>query len=121
MGDSSIDQTAPGLVTLRDVDVFIDLQIWVLAAIWVAILVAQVIAFFDAAMRPRQAFEATGKLTKPAWMGITGLSLVITLLCGQASVMSNGAMFVLAGLVAALVYLTDVRPALREVSGPSRW
>jgi len=65
----------------------------------------------DAATRPAAAFVAAGKLTKPIWLGILGASLALTLL-------GFGSIFGIFGIivaVASIVYLVDVRPAVREM------
>jgi fucose 4-O-acetylase-like acetyltransferase len=72
-----------------------------------AMLVVKVWALVDAISRPAQAYEVAGKRTKVFWVVILVLS-VIFLGIGILG---------LAALVAAIVYLVDVRPALREVSG----
>ena len=67
-------------------------------------------AFADAALRPAAAFPAAGKLTKPVWLGITGV-------CVALSLWGVGLFGLLGGAiaVAVIVYLVDVRPAVREM------
>ncbi|MBV9291878.1 MAG: DUF2516 family protein [Frankiales bacterium] len=73
--------------------------------LFVAILVVKVAALLDAAIRPQSAYVAAGKQTKTLWVVI----LVV-------AVLSTGMAFLsLAGLVAALVYFLDVRPAIKDV------
>jgi hypothetical protein len=73
--------------------------------LFVAILVVKVAALLDAAMRPQSAYVAADKQTKTLWVVL----LVV-------AVVSTGMAFLsLAGLVAALVYLLDVRPAVKDV------
>lgn len=73
-------------------------------------------AVIDAARRPAQAFVAASKLTKPAWLGITAAALAAGLLFGALGFLW------IAGMVAAIVYLVDVRPAVRAVqNGDNRW
>lgn len=69
--------------------------------------------FVDALMRPTGAFVAAGKLTKPIWASITGVSALVLFpyFFGLFS------FFGIPALVAALVYLVDVRPAVRGTSG----
>ena len=67
--------------------------------------------FEGAAVRRSDAFVAASKLTKPAWLAITGVSTVVLLFFGVIS------FFGIPAIVALLVYLVDVRPAVREVSG----
>ena len=73
-------------------------------------------AFVDAARRPSRAFLAAGKQTKPLWLIITGVAAVVGL--GYAAyVRSLSVIQILpvAAFVAAAVYLTDVRPKLKQV------
>jgi uncharacterized membrane protein len=76
----------------------------VLLVIRLAILVVVVAAFIDAATRPAPAYAYAGKLTKNAWLAILGVGALLTLL----GILS----FV--GLIAAIVYFVDVRPAVRS-------
>ena len=78
--------------------------------------------FVDALIRPASAFVAAGKLTKPIWASITGVSAFV-LFPFFFGVLS---FFDIPALVASLVYLVDVRPAVRGMSGgrppnPSSW
>lgn len=70
----------------------------------------------DCLIRKAAAFPAAGKLTKPAWVLLNAFSVVIGLLIKYPI-----NFLTLAFLVVSLVYLTDVRPAVREVSGGNRW
>ncbi len=72
-------------------------------------------AFIHATLQRADAFTAADKLTKPKWLGISGAA-------AAALVLSFGfAILWLAGLVAAIVYIVDVKPAVTEVQGGSRW
>lgn len=73
-------------------------------------------AFVDAAVRPAAAFVAAGKLTKPAWLAITGISVALCLF-GVGLLGLLGA----AVAVAVLVYLLDVRPAVRAMRPGGGW
>ncbi len=42
--------------------------------------VVGVFAFVDAAIRPSGAYVAAGKLTKPAWLAILGVAILLDLL-----------------------------------------
>lgn len=78
---------------------------------WV-VLAVTVYAFVHAAMQRPDAYTAADKLTKPAWLGILGVSGLLSLVLGvTGSVIAA---------VAAGVYLADVRPRLLEVQGKSR-
>jgi Protein of unknown function (DUF2516) len=73
-------------------------------------------AFVDALIRPATGFVASGKLTKPAWMGITGLAAL--LIFWQQNPMT---LFGLPAVIAAIVYLVDVRPAVRGLPRGNSW
>ncbi|WP_371682537.1 DUF2516 family protein [Kitasatospora sp. MMS16-BH015] len=70
-------------------------------------------AFADALTRREDAFRAVDKKTKQFWLIILGLALGLDLLLG-ASVFGP---LTLIGLVASIVYVVDVRPAVRQVTG----
>ena len=70
----------------------------------------------DALLRPAAGCVAAGKLTKPGWAAILGLSLLVILLMGPMSFLG------LPAVIATIVYLVDVRPAVRGLSrGGSGW
>lgn len=73
-------------------------------------------AFVHALMQRADAFTAADKLTKPAWLGITGAALLILLLF-RSGPGSGGGLFWLAGIIAALIYIVDVKPAVVGVQG----
>jgi len=77
-------------------------------------LAIKVWALVDAVTRPGPAYAAAGKLSKPIWVGI----LVVAVLLGGTNVMG---LFGLLGTVAAIVYLVDVRPAVRELRPGGPW
>lgn len=76
-----------------------------------AALFGQVFAFGHCLIQRTEAFPAAGKWTKPGWAVVTGLAIPLTWYLGTISI------FGIAFLIASLVYLLDVRPAVREVSG----
>ncbi|MEU8763512.1 DUF2516 family protein [Streptomyces sp. NPDC048659] len=63
-----------------------------------------------AAMAREDAFRAAEKQTKKFWLILLGANLVINLLLPILFLQ-------IAGLIAAIVFMVDVRPALRAVSG----
>ncbi len=71
-------------------------------------------ALVDACTRSQAAYVAAGKLTKIAWVAI----LAAAVLLGGADVFG---IFGLLGTVAAIVYLVDVRPAVRELRRGGPW
>ncbi len=85
-------------------------------ALLFASLGAKAFALVDALTRPAEAFPAAGKMTKVAWCAILGVALAAGLLL-RGSVIG---LFSIAGLIAAILYLVDVRPAVREVGKPGR-
>lgn len=89
----------------------------VLSVLSWAVLAAVVYAFVHAAMQRPDAYPAADKLTKPVWLGILGVSGLLSLVLG---VMGLGVMGSVIAAVAAGVYLADVRPKLLEVQGKSR-
>jgi hypothetical protein len=66
-------------------------------------------ALVDALIRPAQAYVAVGKLSKPAWAGITALALVLAYFVPLFS------LFWLPAVIASILYLVDVRPKLRAL------
>lgn len=78
----------------------------------VVLLAIKGFAFVNAMTWSSQAYEAAGKLTKPAWCAITGLGFA-----GQLILLGSPLGIInLVATIAALVYLADVRPALAEVT-----
>ena len=69
-------------------------------------------AFIDAVTRPKQAFVAASKQTKPLWLIILGVAAVVGLYFG---IYGSGPVSILpvAAFVAAAIYLTDVRPKVK--------
>ncbi len=78
-----------------------------------ASLAVKIWAFVDAVMRPQQAYVAADKQTKNLWLVLLGLAAGLTLLWGSGFI----GLFSILGLIVALIYLLDVRPALRHVQG----
>jgi hypothetical protein len=73
-------------------------------------------ALVDALMRPAPLYVAAGKLTKPAWAAITGLATVL-IFWGQNPMSLLG----LPAVIAGIVYLVDVRPAVRGLRRGNSW
>lgn len=73
---------------------------------------AEAWALVDAISRPTAAFTAAGKLTKPIWLVILSVASVV----GLWTALYGGVTQILAivAFVAGAVYLTDVRPKVRE-------
>lgn len=81
-------------------------------ALWVislVLLAMAVFAFIDGALRRTAAYPAAGKQTKPFWLIILGLTIAVNV---------YPILFLqIAGLIATIVYIVDVRPALKQVTG----
>ena len=92
----------------------IDPSTSLLLVLGLAALGLKVWALVDACTRPQAAYVAAGKLSKLAWVAI----LVAAVLLGGADVFG---IFGLLGTVAAIVYLVDVRPAVRELRRGGPW
>lgn len=81
-------------------------------ALFVAMMGLKGFAFIDACIRPLQAYPAAGKQTKPFWLVLLGLSLLVQLIFWDPISLFN-----IVGTVVSAVYLAGVRPALREIGG----
>jgi hypothetical protein len=89
-----------------------------MTVVQLACMALQLWALIDCATRKTPAFVAANKLNKPAWLGITAVAALIVFFFGFLS------FFGIAGLIGSIVYLVDVRPAVREIQsggGPGRW
>lgn len=85
---------------------------WTDKVLFWGLLALRAWAVIDCAMRKAAAFPAVDKLTKPAWLLILIFSGVLgTLLPPPVGIIS------LISVIVASVYLADVRPAVREISG----
>ncbi|ABM11647.1 MULTISPECIES: DUF2516 family protein [Mycolicibacterium] len=85
---------------------------YVLFALQIAVLVTSAYAFVHAAMQRPDAYTAADKLTKPVWLVILGVGVLLALVLGITGVAIAA--------VAAGVYLVDVRPKILEIQGKSR-
>jgi Protein of unknown function (DUF2516) len=88
---------------------------WLMAALSWAALALTLWAFVDALIRPAAGFVAAGKLTKPGWAAITGLAVAVVYWFGAMSFLG------LPAIIAAVVYLVDVRPAVRGLRRGNSW
>lgn len=78
----------------------------VMLVVYLAILTVSIFAFINSLLYSADAYEAAGKLNKPTWCTILGIGVVL-IFVPIPLILVN-----LILLVAALVYLADVRPAL---------
>ncbi|AOS61277.1 DUF2516 family protein [Actinoalloteichus hymeniacidonis] len=93
-------------------------QMWIIFAIWLAGIPTGLFAFVHALSQRADAFVAADKLSKNAWLGITGGATAVLALFQPSG---TGALFWIAGLVASLVYLVDVKPRITDVQRGPRW
>lgn len=85
----------------------------VVALISWALFLLAAFAFIDAAVRRADAYRAADKQNKGFWLIILGIAAVVMKLFPILSFLP------VIGLVAVIVYMVDVRPAVREISGRS--
>jgi hypothetical protein len=76
------------------------------------VLALAVFAFIDAAFRRDDAYRAAGKQSKPFWLIVLGLAVLVNLFLGGLL-----GILTIAGLIASIVYIVDVRPAIRQLTG----
>lgn len=97
------------------------LYFWTDELLFWGLFALRVWAVADCAIRKAAAFPAADRLTKPAWLAITAFSALLGTFTslppdrgGSTGILS------LISVVVASVYLADVRPAVREISGGSK-
>ncbi|MEU5522684.1 DUF2516 family protein [Streptomyces sp. NPDC047860] len=79
-----------------------------------ALIVFSGFALIDAATRREDAYRAADKKTKPFWLIILALAFVVNLIFDILLFLP------IIGLIATIVYMVDVRPALRGLPGGGR-
>jgi hypothetical protein len=80
-------------------------------------LVVQAVALIHCLTQRGDGFQAIGTLPKGAWAAILAVCVVLTLLLA-----SGTGIFGLIGIAAALIYLLDVRPGLKDLTdGKGFW
>jgi hypothetical protein len=89
------------------------MQSLVLQALGLLSLGIQVYALVDVLRAKPGGFVAAGKQTKRIWVAILGVSVAL----GFVSINAPLNIFNLIAVVAAAVYLVDVRPAVRGTGG----
>jgi len=95
---------------------FRDVQFYIDVLVVIGSMVVQAVAFVHCVTQRGDGFQAIGTLPKGAWLAILAVCMVLTLLLGATGI------FGLVGVAAALIYLLDVRPGLRDLSdGKGFW
>lgn len=84
-----------------------------ISLLFLALLVMSIYALVHAILQREDAFRATNKQTKQFWVVILGVTVAVQLIIPWL-------LLVLAGTIATIVYLVDVRPALQQVTGRRR-
>jgi len=80
--------------------------------LWIGALALQGFAAVHCLLQRTDAFPAAGKWNKWGWAIVTGLSFLVTLIYQNPL-----NLLPVVGFVASCVYVVDVRPAVREISG----
>ena len=86
----------------------------ILGLIFTVMTVLAVVAFIMAAIAREDAYRAADKQTKAFWLIILGLAFVVNLIFNILSFLP------IIGLIATIVYMVDVRPAIRALPGGGR-
>lgn len=99
------------------------LQQLILLVLTVAGFLLEAFALVDAVRHSPQAFVAAGKRTKGFWVAILGVAAAFGFIAIPppigvgSSFLGPLGFLALIGVVAAAVYLTDVRPAVQQMRG----
>ncbi|MEV0036230.1 DUF2516 family protein [Streptomyces sp. NPDC056909] len=75
-----------------------------------AMLALAVVALFLSATAREDAYRAADKQTKKFWLIILGITVAVNLVVPMLFLQ-------IAGLVATIVFMVDVRPAIHQISG----
>ena len=96
-------------------DIVGSVQSFVLFVLGIGSLALTGFALFDVVRRPGGLFPHAGRLSKGAWLGILVAAFLIAVL-SFASFATLGFLNVI-GVIAAGVYLADLRPKLKSLGG----
>ena len=75
----------------------------------------------DVVLRKPDAFVAADRQTKTVWVAILAGAALFLILAALPSFITAMDLLWIAGCIAALVYLVDVRPRLRDIQRGTRW
>jgi len=96
-------------------DILGPVQSFVLLILGIGSLLLTGFAAFDAVRRKGSLFPHVGRLKKPAWLGILGVAFLISIVSfGYSSTLG---ILNVVGVVAAGVYLAEIRPKLQQIDG----
>ncbi len=93
----------------------VSIQLFIGIALSIGAFALELYAFVDAARARAAAFPVIGRLSKPIWLAILGVAMAFAILSFGNPV----GLVSLLGAAAAIFYLVDTRPKLREI-GPDR-
>lgn len=96
-----------------ELDLISSAQRLVVLLLGLAALGVEVFAVVDALRHRPEAYLAAGKRTKTFWTVVTGVAALL----GFVTLSSPLGLVGIIAVVAAGVYLADVRPALRQITG----
>ncbi|WP_067840897.1 DUF2516 family protein [Nocardia lijiangensis] len=88
----------------------------ILLVLWLVALGATIFALIHAIRQRPDAFTAVDKQTKPIWLAILGVSLLLLLLSPAGL-----GLLAFVAIIATGVYLADVRPKVDEIQRGPRW
>lgn len=97
-------------------DTLFAVQSWAMLALGAVLLVVELFAFVEAARGSAIMYRAHGKLSKPLWLGITGVAVLL----GVIGLTSPVTLPSIIAIVAAGVFLADVRPVVITRRGGRR-
>ncbi|GLY03219.1 MULTISPECIES: DUF2516 family protein [Actinoplanes] len=96
---------------------FADVRYYIDVTVFLVAVIVQAIALIHCLTQRGPGFQALGTLPKGAWAAIIAVCLVITVLTSGRILMIS-----MIGIAAALIYLLDVRPGLKDLSdGKGLW
>ncbi|MDB1087929.1 DUF2516 family protein [Streptomyces sp. ACA25] len=81
-----------------------------MSLLFLGLLILSIFALVHAALQRDDAFRAANKQNKQFWLIILGLTVAVQLFVPWL-------LLVLAGTIAAIVYIVDVRPAIQAITG----
>ena len=84
----------------------------VIFALWIPLLGLKGFALYDCLRSPAQAFPAVGRQSKVLWSVLTGLAF----LTGIPPDFTTDLLGI-AGTVIALIYVFDIRPKIKAITG----
>ncbi|MDQ1106730.1 hypothetical protein QE405_004014 [Nocardioides zeae] len=119
--DVSLLLASPGDTLVLGLVLVYQVESWVMLALLLAIIAVKGFTLVSAIGFRPDAFDATGKQTKSTWVGILTVGLVLELATLFVPLGLIGRLLNIGFTIAALVYLADVRPALKEVMRRPRW